>query len=109
MTDNVSDGEPCMILCRMHINNGTLKIAVSLSILSGFTWQVEMEGRKIPPQHFGSVAVNCVSGVGKLLEFITTQTLCCGNDDVKFLGLVNARKGKFKDSSGTAVHKYYIL
>ena len=106
MTENAFDDGPCVVLCRISVNDGTVMIAASLSILVDFTWQVVIEGRKIPPQHFGSVAVNCVSGVVELLRFIDTRMICCGNDDDKFLGLVNARKGKFKDNAGMPLCVY---
>ncbi len=60
-----------IFLARMNITSGSLAIAASLSILEAFTWRVQMDGAIIPPQHFGSVNVTCVSGVIQL--FINRQ------------------------------------
>ena len=45
-----------------------------------------------------SASLDSVSGVDKLLKFIYSHTICCGNADEKFLILVSVRKGKVQVS-----------
>ena len=99
----VDSGDRSVIFARMGMTEGSLIVAASVTIHEGFSWQVQMQDRIIPPQQFYSVDLTSVSAISNLITTVNSRSICCGNPDEKFLPLVKARKGKFMDSSGSCL------
>lgn len=91
-----------IVLARFCMDEDQLIIAASLTLRDGFTWSVHIRGQRIPTEAHDSVpsSIASPSAVEGLLGYIDDCDICCGHPDPKFLPLLEARKGKFMDSSG---------
>ena len=80
-------------------------VASSITITEELAWKLHAYGRNVSLQGQDSVSptLSSVSAVSAAIRFVCSSHICCGNTDEKFLPLVQARKGKFMDASGTIV------
>ena len=88
-----------VVFAQLGMAGGNLIVKASVMIFEGFSMQVQMQGRNIPAQNFDFGALNSVSSVSNLITVINSRSICCGNNDDKFLPLIEARKGTFMGSS----------
>lgn len=86
------------------------KISHCITINSDCSWEVFVYGQKIHPEH--SPVLNEIpskvdwNSASRFLELIDTSTICCGNNDGSFVGMIAERKGKNVVSSDGSVAAY---
>ena len=102
----VEGGDGSVVLAKLHVSGGALIVAASVSINKNLCCQLHLHGRMIPPEYVPAVTLDSVGAVRDFIVFVSRQSVCPGNPDMKFQSLLKARKGKFLDSSGML---HYIL
>ena len=82
-------------------------ISCSIAVSSNLTWHAVVKGKVLSSNvgHFSALPQTIVSlrDVLTVLECVDSLTLCVGNRDKKFHPLIAARKGSFRNQSGTLI------
>ena len=78
-----------------------------MSVSENFSWAVVKNGKTFPSNSnlFSTMpqSIASVQDVLQVIDFLSLLVPCCGNDDKKFLPLVESRRGSFLNTLGKYV------
>lgn len=82
------------------------KISHSVTIKGDGSWDVCIYGQTIHPEHspiLSPIPLKIESkSASRLLELVNSSTICCGNNDKKFVSMIAGRKDISSDGSVAA-------
>lgn len=82
-------GAQIVYSCIEQRKDGNAKLTCSLAVhQADFRWHVEVDGRHLSCTSFPSTlpaTISSVQDAQQIVDFINTSTICCGNDDDKFI------------------------
>ena len=94
-----------MVLARVGMTGSCPAITMSVGLRENLTWQLHALGRSLDPSTLTTSSwpstLSSVAEVQTVLGLLESFKACPGIPDEKFYPLVQARKGKFVDFSGT--------
>ena len=107
---------PCshFTLAKLAIDSKSPSAAASirftLSVKDDFSWTVISNGNIIHPSLLSAMPQSIVSvqDVLTVAGFLNRLVPCCGNNDRKFLPLIESRKGSFLNALGNVLNAYTI-
>ena len=91
----------------------TADVMFMLSIAHDCSWTLSAAGKTVNVEHCQRLSgvpsrFSCVDEVSKLLSALDGSSLCIGNPDVKFMGLLNRHNDGFKDQSGKILYSVIL-
>ena len=92
-------GDDGLVFAKMVIQRDVVSIKFKLSVHCNFSWTVDYNSTTFSVQSalFSSMpsSLRSVQDVLSVINFLDSLSPCCGNNDKKFLPMVESRKGLF--------------